>query len=73
MRSSDRRTAFLTVAAWTIAVPLLAQIPRLPDGTPDLDGLWQGGGPIGDLAQGLAPDATIPLRPEAKRILNARQ
>ena len=55
MRSSDRRTAFLTVAA------------------PDLDGVWQGGGPIGDLAQGLAPDATIPLRPEAKRILNARQ
>ena len=27
--------------------------PRLPDGTIDLTGVWVGGGPINDLAQGL--------------------
>jgi hypothetical protein len=46
--------------------------PRLPDGSIDLTGVWQGGGPIGDLAQGLAPGETIPLLPEAKTIMDAR-
>ena len=27
--------------------------PRLPDGTPDLSGLWLGGGPNRDISQGL--------------------
>jgi hypothetical protein len=47
--------------------------PRLPDGSIDLTGVWQGGGPIGDLAQGLAPGETIPLLPEAKKIMDARK
>jgi hypothetical protein len=47
--------------------------PRLPDGKPDLSGVWQGGGPVGDLAQGLAKGETIPLLPEAKKIMEARQ
>ena len=48
-------------------------MPRLPDGTPDLSGVWQGGGPIQDLAVGLAPGETIPLLPEAKELMAARQ
>ena len=50
-----------------------ASAPSLPDGTPDLSGIWQGGGPVGDLAEGLTPGETIPLRPEAKKILDGRQ
>jgi hypothetical protein len=48
-------------------------VPRLPDGTPDLSGVWLAGGPTGDLAQGLAPGETIPLLPEAKKLMDARQ
>lgn len=48
-------------------------VPRLPDGHPDLSGVWQGGGPVGDLAQGLAPGETIPLLPAAKAIMDKRQ
>ena len=47
--------------------------PRLPDGKPDLSGVWSGGGPVGDLADGLAKGETIPLLPEAKTIMEARQ
>jgi hypothetical protein len=47
--------------------------PRLPDGHPDLSGVWNGGGPVGDLAQGLAPGETIPLLPAAKAIMDKRQ
>ena len=48
-------------------------MPRLPDGTPDLSGVWQDGGPIQDLARGLAPGETIPLLPEAKKLMDVRQ
>jgi len=47
--------------------------PRLPDGHVDLSGVWSGGGPVGDLAQGLAPGETIPLLPAAKAIMDRRQ
>jgi hypothetical protein len=47
--------------------------PRLPDGKPDLAGVWSGGGPVGDLADGVAKGETIPLLPEAKTIMDARQ
>ena len=50
-----------------------APVPRLPDNTPDLSGVWQGGGPIQDLAVGLAPGETIPLLPEAKKLMASRQ
>jgi hypothetical protein len=47
--------------------------PRLPNGHVDLSGVWSGGGPVGDLAQGLAPGETIPLLPAAQAIMNKRQ
>ncbi len=47
--------------------------PRLPDGHPDLSGVWRGGGPIEDLAQGLAPGESIPLLPAAKALMDKRQ
>jgi hypothetical protein len=47
--------------------------PRLPDGTVDFSGVWQGGGPVGDLAQGMPKGETIPLLPEAKTLMDARQ
>ena len=27
--------------------------PRLPDGKPDLSGVWTGGGPVADIRQGI--------------------
>jgi hypothetical protein len=47
--------------------------PRLADGHVDLSGVWNGGGPVGDLAQGLAPGETIPLTAAGKAIMDKRQ
>jgi hypothetical protein len=47
--------------------------PRLPDGHVDLTGVWNGGGPVGDVAQGLLPGETIELTAEGKRIMDSRQ
>ncbi len=46
--------------------------PRLPDGTIDLNGVWNGGGPGGALAQGLPPGETLPLLPSAKALMDLR-
>jgi len=46
--------------------------PRLPDGTVDLNGLWVGGGPVGDIAQGLPKGETLPLLPSAKALMDVR-
>ena len=43
------------------------------DGTPDLSGVWQGGGSIADITDNLVPGETIQLLPEARKILDARQ
>src|SRR5438876_1900911 len=68
---------FFAGALLAIALPVCAQTksppPRLPDGTPDLSGVWQGGGPVSDIAQGLAKGETIPILPAADRTLRARQ
>ncbi len=47
--------------------------PHLPDGTVDLSGVWNGGGPIGDIAQGLPKGAVIPMTPAAEKIFHSRQ
>ena len=39
---------------------------------PDFSGIYQGGGPINDIAEGLKPGESLPLRPEARKILQAR-
>jgi hypothetical protein len=46
--------------------------PRLPDGTPDLSGVWVGGGPVGDIAVGLMPGEEIKLKPEAEALMKKR-
>ena len=65
-----------TIALVVFALPLLAQTtkpaPRLPDGRPDFSGLWQGGGPINDISQGLPKGETLPLLPSARKILESR-
>ena len=47
--------------------------PRLPDGHIDLSGVWQGGGPVGDIADGMPKGAEIPLLPAAKKLMETRQ
>jgi hypothetical protein len=47
--------------------------PHFPDGTVDLSGVWQGGGPTGDIAQGLKKGETMPLNEQGKKIMDARQ
>src|ERR1041385_1656985 len=63
--------------AIALAVPLLAQSARVApksagaETIPDLSGVWQGGGPINDIAEGLPAGASIPLLPEARRKMEA--
>lgn len=47
--------------------------PHFHDGTVDLSGVWQGGGPTGDIAQGLKKGETIPLNEQGRKIMDARQ
>ena len=46
--------------------------PKLPDGTPDLSGVWVGSGPIGDISGGLVPGEELVLLPAAKVVMDAR-
>ena len=47
--------------------------PRHANGRIDISGLWQGGGPIANIADGLPKGETIPLLPEARRVLESRE
>ena len=49
-----------------------APAPKLPNGQPDLSGVWSGGGPIGDIRAGLMPGEELILLPEAKAIMDSR-
>jgi hypothetical protein len=46
--------------------------PRLPNGKPDLSGVWVGGGPVGDIKEGLLPGEQIVLLPEAEKLMKGR-
>jgi hypothetical protein len=46
--------------------------PRLPNGKVDFGGVWQGGGPVGDIRMGLAKGETIPIRSEWQAIMDKR-
>src|ERR1044072_4210118 len=45
--------------------------PKLPDGRPDFSGVWQGGGPVGDLAQGMPKGEAVPLNEAGKKLMGA--
>jgi hypothetical protein len=47
--------------------------PKFPDGRPDLSGVWQGGGPVGDLAQGMPKGVEVPLNEAGKALMASRQ
>jgi hypothetical protein len=55
----------LPLLVLTISITVFAQ-------TPDFSGIYQGGGPIDDISEGLKPGETLPLRPEARKIFEAR-
>ena len=46
--------------------------PRLPNGKPDFSGVWQGGGPVGDIKDGLLPGEEIVMLPEAEKLMKSR-
>jgi hypothetical protein len=46
--------------------------PRFQDGTPDLSGVWTGGGP-GNLVRALKPGDSINMLPWAEKVLKERQ
>ncbi|HET7607349.1 MAG TPA: hypothetical protein VFL84_01640 [Gammaproteobacteria bacterium] len=46
--------------------------PRLPDGSPDLSGVWVGAGPIGDISTGLMPGEEIVMLPAAQALMKSR-
>jgi hypothetical protein len=47
-------------------------VPRLPNGRPDFSGVWSGGGPIGDIREGLMAGEEMILLPSAQAILDSR-
>jgi hypothetical protein len=47
--------------------------PHFKDGTVDLSGVWNGGGPIGDIKQGLPKGEEVPMLPSAEKIFKARE
>ena len=46
--------------------------PRLPDGTPDFSGVWVGGGPVGNIRDGLLPGEELVLLPAAEALMKSR-
>jgi hypothetical protein len=52
---------------------LNAQVPKAPDGHPDLSGIWMAPRIRVDLAQGMKPGETIPFTPEGRAIAQQRR
>jgi hypothetical protein len=55
------------------AFPCLILASFLAAQTPDFSGIYQGGGPINDISEGLKPGESVPLRPDARKIMEARR
>ena len=53
--------------------PPTGPAPKLANGQPDFSGVWQGGGPVGDLAQGMPKGEAVPINAEGARVIAARQ
>ena len=49
-----------------------APAPRLANGTPDLSGVWNGGGSGGDIARALKPGESIHMLPWAEKVFKER-
>src|SRR5436190_16345184 len=47
--------------------------PKLANGQPDFSGVWQGGGPVGDLAQGMPKGVEVPLNDAGKKLMASRE
>src|SRR5947207_12420245 len=47
--------------------------PKLPNGQPDFSGVFQGGGPVGDLAQGMPKGVAVPLNEAGKTLMASRK
>jgi hypothetical protein len=52
---------------------LTAPAPKMPDGTPDLTGIWLASRAVFDLAQAVKGGGPIPLSPEGKTIFDQRR
>jgi hypothetical protein len=65
----------ITAIFVALTIPLHAQSAGGPStasrssAIPDLSGVWQGGGPINDIAEGLPRGESIPLLPDARRMM----
>jgi hypothetical protein len=47
--------------------------PRLPDGTPDFSGVWNGGGGGGDISKSVKPGDQLVMQPWAEKVFKERK
>src|SRR5580698_242957 len=62
-----------TVLASALGVSLFAQVPRMPDGKPDLNGVLNGGLSSQDIGLNLVAGEQIVLTPAADKLMKGRR